>query len=141
MESDAGMKSFETDDEKCLRKLPYFHRIQNQADKDLIGDFTPKLVSSDETVVPGSNSASSSATWNTANTWEERDCSEWSQRKISDIFESDFEILNDGFRVELTAIGEFHITMFANLLSLPFRCDYRDVIKDFKTVRDDYIKI
>ena len=100
-----GTKSCETDDEKGQRKLPYFHRVQNQADKDLIGDFTPKLMSSDETALPGSNSASSSATWNTANTWEERDCSEWSQRTITNIFKSDFEILCDGSRVNLTAIG------------------------------------
>ncbi|KAJ1427043.1 hypothetical protein B484DRAFT_397314, partial [Ochromonadaceae sp. CCMP2298] len=51
-------------------KLPYFHRKLSDQETALIGDITPKQIQAQ----PESKLISGSV-WNTANTWEERDCS------------------------------------------------------------------
>lgn len=86
-------------------KLPYFHRSQSQQDKDLIGDITPKVINLLSDPSTGCKSILSSASWNTADTWEERDCSERSSENMRNIFSSDFEISCDGYCLKLGTIG------------------------------------
>jgi hypothetical protein len=87
-------------------KLPYFHRTQSQQDKDLIGDITPKVITVLSDSSSGSRSILSSASWNAADTWEERDCSERSNENMRNIFSSDFEISCDGYCLKLGTIGK-----------------------------------
>jgi hypothetical protein len=89
-------------------KLPYFHRTQSQQDKDLIGDITPKVINVLSDPSSGSKSILSSASWNAADTWEERDCSERSSENMRSIFSSDFEISCDGYCLELGTIGKIN---------------------------------
>lgn len=58
------------------RVTTYFNREISQRDKEIIGDFSPKLLSSTSTVpqpIPAAKSVQSA--WNAAGTWEEKDCS------------------------------------------------------------------
>jgi hypothetical protein len=67
----------------------YFHRDLKPEDRELIGDCTPKRISTSNI---SSSSSSSSATkenktesaWNTAGTWEEKDYSKWAKRYLSE---------------------------------------------------------
>ena len=95
-----------SDDNPPSVKLPYFHRTQTQEEKDLIGDITPKHISIDNTSSSGSRSIATSASWNTADTWEERDCSEWSRLKMRDIFGDVFEVQNAEYRIVLSSLGK-----------------------------------
>ena len=56
-------------------KLPYFHRTLSEEDTQLIGSTAPKRIepSADET--QEDSKLSTSSKWNSAGTWEERDCS------------------------------------------------------------------
>jgi hypothetical protein len=87
-------------------KLPYFHRVQTQMERDLIGDITPKPISSDNNTSSGVKSILASASWNTAETWEERDCSEWSKDKMQLIFGDTFECASQGYKVVLSSLGK-----------------------------------
>jgi hypothetical protein len=86
-------------------RLTYFHRHQSQEDKDLIGDITPRLIKN-ETKNTVNRGALSSASWNAAETWEERDYSEWSFDKITDLFSSEFEISSDGCIAKISSLGK-----------------------------------
>ena len=89
-------------------KLPYFHRTQTQEEKDLIGDITPKPIITGDKSSSGSKSIALSASWNTAETWEERDCSEWSKEKLQFIFSEKFEISAEEHKIVLSSLGEFN---------------------------------
>jgi len=71
----------------------YFHRELSEADKALLGDNTPKPISSTATERPhspprllsstnGPSSPSSGSAWNAAGTWEEKSCSEFAKKKL-----------------------------------------------------------
>ncbi len=68
-------------------KLPYFHRTLSPQDAALIGDITPKPISTS-----GSKSETSSgkvnetSAWNAANTWEERDYTAQAKSKLIEAF-------------------------------------------------------
>ena len=69
-------------------KLPYFHRTLSPADAALIGDITPKAISSGA-ATPSSNDNSgkgSGSAWNAANTWEERDFTSTAKSKLIQAF-------------------------------------------------------
>ena len=111
------MDAISTTDEAMGVKLPYFHRVQTQEEKDLIGDITPKPITSD-TASSGVNSILSSASWNTAETWEERDCSKWSKDKMQLIFGETFECTIQGYKVVLSSLGtNFAGTSHCHILS------------------------
>eukprot|EP01036_Dinobryon_divergens_P032087 gene32088-41606_t len=59
-------------------KLPYFHRTLSPEENALIGDITPKPLSS-TTSSETSGKISDGSAWNSAKTWEERDCSSWAR--------------------------------------------------------------
>ena len=63
------------------KKLPYFHRTLSAEDTALIGDIAPKRIDSVDECVDGRRISNSSA-WNSAGTWEERNCTEWSKETI-----------------------------------------------------------
>lgn len=70
----------EDNSEKKNVKLPYFHRTLSPEDSALIGDITPKPIAlSSETA---SGKISDGSAWNSAKTWEERDCSQWAREKL-----------------------------------------------------------
>ena len=102
-------------------KLPYFHRTQSQQDKDLIGDITPKVIDVLSDPSSGSKSILSSASWNTAETWEERDCSERSSDNIKNVFSSDFELSCDAYSLKLGTIGKFETSAIDNFVSFFLR--------------------
>eukprot|EP00428_Durinskia_dybowskii_P060637 CAMPEP_0170381708 /NCGR_PEP_ID=MMETSP0117_2-20130122/14554_1 /TAXON_ID=400756 /ORGANISM="Durinskia baltica, Strain CSIRO CS-38" /LENGTH=195 /DNA_ID=CAMNT_0010637299 /DNA_START=42 /DNA_END=629 /DNA_ORIENTATION=+ len=79
----------ETKDDKKAVKLPYFHRTLSPEDTALIGDITPKpiQVAQTEQVKISSGSA-----WNSANTWEERDCTKWALDKLPQLFTGSEEL-------------------------------------------------
>jgi hypothetical protein len=58
-------------------KLPYFHRTLSTEDSKLIGDITPKCISSSPQPIPTPVGGSGKSAWNNANTWEEKDYSSW----------------------------------------------------------------
>jgi len=68
-------------------KLPYFHRTLSEEDVALIGDIAPKRISvcaaeGAEEVEAEDRKLSSSSKWNSAGTWEERNCTQWSKDNI-----------------------------------------------------------
>jgi hypothetical protein len=69
-------------------KLPYFHRTLSEQDKSLIGDTTPKPISSESSSGKSTPATSSSAAspWNGASTWEERNCTAWATNFITAMF-------------------------------------------------------
>lgn len=70
-------------------KLPYFHRTLSPEENALIGDITPKPLSSTTTAGVTSEAASGKisdgSAWNSAKTWEERDCSSWARGALKAI--------------------------------------------------------
>jgi hypothetical protein len=109
-------------------KLPYFHRTQSQQDKDLIGDITPKVINIHSDPSSGSKSILSSASWNTADTWEERDCSERSSDNMKNIFSSDFEISCDGYCIKLGTFGKINFNAGHLLCFLIFQLHYSSML-------------
>jgi hypothetical protein len=68
-------------------KLPYFHRTLSQEETALIGDIRPKPISSAEAQpIKVETKKTESSAWNAANTWEERDCTSWGKKKVTDVF-------------------------------------------------------
>lgn len=84
-------------------KLPYFHRVLSKEDTELIGDITPKLIGSSNdkaaatsivtTAAANTTSSSSNGSaWNAANTWEEKDCTQWAKDKLTSLIITDESI-------------------------------------------------
>lgn len=83
-------------------KLPYFHRVLSKEDTELIGDITPKLIGSSNdkaaatcivsAAVTASGSSSNGSAWNAANTWEEKDCTQWAKDKLTSLIVTDESI-------------------------------------------------
>ena len=115
-------------------RLPYFHRIQSQEDKDLIGDITPKIIKN-EIKSSGNRGALPSAPWNAADTWEERDCSHWSSQKITEIFDSDFEITCGGCVAKIGSLSKYLYRSHLRT-DLSHRRDYRLFSYLLKICRD-----
>jgi hypothetical protein len=68
-------------------KLPYFHRTLSPEETALIGDIRPKPISNTEAQpVKVETKKTESSAWNAANTWEERDCTSWGKKKVTDVF-------------------------------------------------------
>lgn len=55
-------------------KLPYFHRTLSPQDAALIGDITPKPIDKPDNNLTTSGKLAEGSAWNSAKTWEERDC-------------------------------------------------------------------
>lgn len=73
------------DDKPKAVKLPYFHRTLSPEETALIGDTTPKPIT--EAVVDSSaGKIASGSAWNSAQTWEERDCTKWAMEKLPKLF-------------------------------------------------------
>jgi hypothetical protein len=74
-------------------KLPYFHRTLSPQDTALIGDTTPKPISTTSSASSKTESASAkineSSAWNSANTWEERDYTAQAKAKVLSAFAAD----------------------------------------------------
>uniref|UniRef100_A0A7S3GS10 Activator of Hsp90 ATPase AHSA1-like N-terminal domain-containing protein n=1 Tax=Spumella elongata TaxID=89044 RepID=A0A7S3GS10_9STRA len=68
-------------------KLPYFHRTLSPEEMALIGDITPKAITVTADATATGKIASGSA-WNSAQTWEERDCTKWAMEKLPTLFEN-----------------------------------------------------
>lgn len=66
-------------------KLPYFHRTLSPEEMNLIGDITPKKIETPASTAPVT--APTGSAWNTANTWEEKNCTSKCKKILEDIFE------------------------------------------------------
>ena len=80
--------------EEKQKKLPYFHRTLSPEETALIGDISPKpITTADDKIAAASaetasgKAAVSGSAWNTAMTWEERDCTQWAIKKLPTLFE------------------------------------------------------
>jgi hypothetical protein len=71
-------------------KLPYFHRTLSPQDAALIGDTTPKAISSNSSSKSesSSNKVNEASAWNAASTWEERDYTAQAKTKLLEAFAS-----------------------------------------------------
>mmetsp|Transcript_25251 Transcript_25251/g.19021 ORF Transcript_25251/g.19021 Transcript_25251/m.19021 type:complete len:186 (+) Transcript_25251:84-641(+) len=70
-------------------KLPYFHRTLSPEDVALIGDIRPKQIV-DIPANDGSNhNPLEASAWNAAQTWEERNCTNWGKIKMQELFAGD----------------------------------------------------
>jgi len=92
-------------------KLPYFHRTLSPEENALIGDITPKPISN--TTTTGSSSEtmcgkiSDGSAWNSAKTWEERDCSSWARGALKAVLTEKLTELQSGtFRLQFKTITE-----------------------------------
>lgn len=74
------------DDKAKAVKLPYFHRTLSPEETALIGDITPKPITESASTTPVQGKLASGSAWNSANTWEERDCSKWALDKLPQLF-------------------------------------------------------
>lgn len=77
------------------RVTSYFNRELSSEDKSIIGDCSPKLLSSNGVAVstpssptPSSNPTTVASAWNTAGTWEEKDCSKFCAEKLTKLLQS-----------------------------------------------------
>lgn len=69
-------------------KLPYFHRTLSPEETALIGDISPKPITETTTAeVPAAGKLATGSAWNSAMTWEERDCTKWAIEKLPTLFE------------------------------------------------------
>jgi tetratricopeptide (TPR) repeat protein len=63
------------------KKTSYFHRELSEDAARLIGDIAPQKLNAADTTEPAASAASQlqpgTSVWNTAGTWEEKDCSAW----------------------------------------------------------------
>jgi len=70
--------------------LPYFHRELSAQDKELIGDISPKQISKPD--LPSESGEitrqTSSSAWNAAQTWEEKDWTDWAKRRLRELLGS-----------------------------------------------------
>lgn len=81
-------------------KLPYFHRTLTPEEKALIGDITPKQIntkgkdgaSTDSSVAVGTSGSGSA--WNSAMTWEEKNCTSWATEKLPTLFCEEYSLGN-----------------------------------------------
>lgn len=95
-------------------KLPYFHRSLTPEDAALIGDIRPKPIAGDAANITSSGKLTASSAWNSAQTWEERNCTEWGKEKLATVIPEGEGISGSSFRVSFTALskkeGNAHIT-------------------------------
>lgn len=70
-------------------KLPYFHRTLSPADAALIGDTTPKPITTSTAQSDANRTVREASAWNAAQTWEERDCSTWGKNTMRELFGSE----------------------------------------------------
>ena len=68
-------------------KLPYFHRTLSPEELALIGDITPKPITQVAAEPTASGKIASGSAWNSAQTWEERDCTKWALEKMPTLFD------------------------------------------------------
>ena len=85
-------------------KLPYFHRTLSEQDSKLIGDIAPKKIepTSSESCSGGKDVTGSA--WNSAKTWEERDCTPWAKETIEEMFVEDYEITEEPFIITFSRV-------------------------------------
>lgn len=77
------------DDKPKAVKLPYFHRTLSPEEMALIGDISPKPIGEATNVAvvePVAGKLASGSAWNSAKTWEERDCTKWALEKLPQLF-------------------------------------------------------
>ena len=65
------------------KKTSYFHNELSEDAKKLIGDIAPKKI--DPTPAATTDTADGKSVWNTAGTWEEKDCTVWATDTITDM--------------------------------------------------------
>eukprot|EP01031_Cornospumella_fuschlensis_P027514 gene27514-33233_t len=89
-------------------KLPYFHRSLTPEDAALIGDIRPKVIATEASpaAVTASGKVTSSSAWNGAQTWEERNCTNWGKEKLPDIIANDLTTSGSGFNVKFTKLDK-----------------------------------
>ena len=80
------------------KKLPYFHRVLSKEDHQLIGDITPKPIDTKTTTLEPSNTVHSASVWNAAQTYEERNFTNWGIDKMKTILE-DFNCISSSIAI------------------------------------------
>lgn len=79
-----------SEEQKKNVKLPYFHRVLSAEESALLGDISPKPICPTAAADEATTSVSTSAKWNAANTWEERDVTEKAKEVLRASFEESF---------------------------------------------------
>ncbi len=85
---DMSELSVEDDSKTKEVKLPYFHRTLSEQDSALIGDIRPKPIEATSVVLPAGGGEvlekklSESSSWNSAGTWESRNCTQFAKDMI-----------------------------------------------------------
>lgn len=96
-------------------KLPYFHRVLSADDQQLVGDCKPKAIDS-TTHRETSSAAAGGSVWNSANTWEEKNCSKAAYGILEKILVDDTDYVNNskGYAIKIlfctTITGHANIT-------------------------------
>lgn len=62
----------------------YFNRELSEKEASLIGDITPKRIDVSPSVTPTPSPAPTGSAWNTAGTWEEKNITDWTTKRIKD---------------------------------------------------------
>lgn len=92
-------------------KLPYFHRTLSPQDAALIGDIAPKpLSNTDNSSVTSSAKLSEGSAWNSAKTWEERDCTAAAKQLVKESFSAATDSANSKFSNVQKVEGHASIT-------------------------------
>lgn len=106
---ESDMSSEPEVEEKTGVKLPYFHRVLSPEDQALIGDIAPKPIATTEVNSTSSSSRLSSAAWNSANTWEERDCTAWAKKTLLELFNAKIVLpKTNQYTVTLKPVKDFN---------------------------------
>lgn len=79
------MEEVKEDKAKAV-KLPYFHRTLSPEETALIGDISPKPITESTAAEPSAGKLATGSAWNSAMTWEERDCTKWAMEKLPTLF-------------------------------------------------------
>jgi len=90
--------------------LPYFHRELSAQDLELIGDISPKPLTkttedNNPTSGEGITRQTSSSAWNGAQTWEERDYTEWAKKRFKELLVPLSVDAGNDITVEVTDLG------------------------------------
>lgn len=88
-------------------KLPYFHRTLSPEDSALIGDITPKAITTSAPLENKSGKISDGSAWNSAKTWEERDCSTWARETLKTVLSNNLvEVKNDVYYLKFISFSD-----------------------------------
>lgn len=91
-------------------KLPYFHRVLSKEDQEILGNCAPTPITGNaaETVFKPQEASSNkgASAWNSAGTWEEKNCTEAAKKVFENVLEAASGFSSGGYYISVDSIKE-----------------------------------